>query len=336
MIPSGGTGGGLKLVRHDQDTILAAVTGFSRFFGAGPVRCVGILPLHHVSGLMAWMRAAITGGTYLPWDWKRLEAGDRPVIPEGRWFISVVPTQLRRLMASGPAIDWLRGFHAVFVGGGPLWPDLADAAADAGLPISLSYGATETAAMAAALPPGEFLAGGRSCGVALPHAGIDLSPEGVVRVAGESIFRGYFPAWLPGEPGRPAETRPAGREFITGDLGAIDSGGRLQILGRVDHVIITGGKKADPLEIEAALLSTGEFSDVVVLGVPDPEWGESVVAFYPSSQKPPDQARIAAGLSAMPAHKRPRRYTAVPEWIRNAQGKVNRRALLEHIRRDPG
>jgi O-succinylbenzoic acid--CoA ligase len=334
MIPSGGSGGKLKFARHDQDTVAAAVLGFSRHFAVDRIHSLGVLPLHHVSGLMAWMRAALTGGSYLPWDWKRLEAGERPFLSSGPWFLSVVPTQLQRLLGSPGAIEWLRGFQAVFVGGGPVWPALAAAAAEARLPISLSYGTTETAAMAAALRPDEFLAGGRSCGLPLPHAQIDLTAEGVVRIAGESVFHGYFPdrnfeaRTVPPSGGSMTEAR----QCITGDLGRIDKGGRLSILGRRDALVITGGKKVDPSEVEAALWATGEFSDLAVVGVPDPEWGEALVACYPADQKPPDLARVAAGCADLAGFKRPRRYLAVSEWPRNAQGKVNRLALLAAIR----
>ncbi len=67
---------------------------------------------------------------------------------------------------------------------------------------------------------------------------------------------------------------------MTGDVGVLDAEGRLQVAGRGDALIITGGEKVNPLEVEAALRESGLFADVVVLGVPDREWGESVVAFY--------------------------------------------------------
>ena len=100
---------------------------------------------------------------HLAWEWKKLEAGRRPVLPRlrGPWVISLVPTQLQRLLRSTSTVRWLRGFRIVFLGGGPVWPDLADKAQRARLPISLSYGMTETAAMVTALRPEEFLAGSR-------------------------------------------------------------------------------------------------------------------------------------------------------------------------------
>ncbi len=314
MIPSGGTSGRLKFARHDEDTIAAAVGGFCARFEVTRVSCVGVLPLHHVSGLMAWMRTAVTGGQYLAWDWKKLEAGDWPAVPQdgSGWFLSLVPTQLQRLLASAESLARLRKFQAVFVGGGPVWPELAEAAAQAGLPVSLSYGLTETAAMVAALQPAEFLAGVRNSGAPLPHVRLSLSEDGLVRAAGASIFRGYFPEWR------------ADGEFLTDDLGCFDGQGRLEIQGRGDALIITGGEKADPLEIERALRASGEFLDVAVVGVADPDWGHGVVACYPESQPPPNAERVAAQLQQLAAFKRPRRYLAVADWPRNAQGKLNR------------
>ncbi len=313
-VPTGGTSGGIKFARHDEKTLTAAARGFCRHFDFARVNAVGVLPAHHVSGLMARVRSAVTGGIYLDWNWKKLEAGRRPILPRlrGPWVISLVPTQLQRLLQSRSAVNWLRGFKIVFLGGGPVWPGLADAAARAKLRISLSYGMTETAAMVTALRPEEFLAGARTCGAALPHARVGVTRAGIVRVAGDSVFRGYFPA------------TSRTRTFATEDLGAIDECGHLQIRGRRDTVIISGGKKIQPADVEAALRNSGEFPDVAVIGVPDTEWGEAVVAFYPAGGIRPDVRRATARLAP---HERPKRFVAVKDWPRNAQGKVNRAAL---------
>ena len=314
-IATGGTGGGpLKFARHDEHTLLAAVGGFCAHFELPRVNAVDVLPAFHVSGLMARVRCAATGGVHVAWDWKRLELGERPVLARGDepWVISLVPTQLHRLLAQPLATEWLRGFEIIFVGGGPLWPELADAAARAGLRLAPSYGMTETAAMVAALRPEEFLAGARSSGPLLPHAQACVDPDGVVRIRGGSVFRGYFPA------------TSVAREFVTEDLARFDERGHLHLLGRRDAVIITGGKKVQPAIVEAALRASGEFVDVAVIGVPDAEWGEVVVACYPCGVRTPEWARAVATLAA---HERPKRFVAIAAWPRNAQGKVNLAAL---------
>ena len=168
--------------------------------------------------------------------------------------------------------------------------------------------------MVAALRPEEFLRGRRGCGSALPHAKIELV-GGVVRVSGESLFRGYHPQFSDE------------RSWTSGDLGAFDPAGSLVILGRGDDVIVTGGKKVSPAEVEAALLASGEFDDVAVIGLPDPEWGQLVVACHPAGPAAPRPERLAAALSGLAPYKHPRRYAAVSPWPRNAQGKINRAAL---------
>ncbi len=315
-IATGGTSGGVRFARHDERTLAAAVQGFCRHFGVERVNAVSVLPAYHVSGLMARVRCALTGGTFVDAHWKRIEAGDRPEISGGEWVISLVPTQLQRLLASAEAVAWLRGFRVIFVGGGPVWPVLAEAAARAELPVSLSYGMTETAAMVAALRPEEFLAGARSVGAAMPHATVRVDVEGVVRIAGESVFRGYWPEWR------------AAWELVTEDLGSLDARGHLHIAGRRDAVIITGGKKVQPAEVEAALRATGAFSDVAVIGVPDAEWGEAVVACYPASDGAVDGARVSGSLAGA---LRPKRFCAVAEWPRNVQGKIDRAALRRAV-----
>ncbi|MBK8858754.1 MAG: AMP-binding protein [Opitutaceae bacterium] len=311
-LPTGGTGGVVKFARHDEWTLGAAVEGFCAHFNLRRVNAVGVLPPHHVSGLMARVRCAATGGAYLDWNWKDLEAGRRPAIKGGPWVISLVPTQLQRLLRSRAAVAWLRRFEVVFLGGGPVWAELATQAARARLRISLSYGLTETAAMVAALRPREFAAGERSCGRVLPHARLRTGRGGVVRISGRSLFRGY------------AGDRRGATEFATGDLGSIDADGRLDILGRRDAVIITGGKKVHPATVEAALRATGIFPDVAVIGLPDAEWGEVVVACYPAGRG--GKLKLPA-LRGLPAYQRPKRLIAIRPWPRNAQGKLDRARL---------
>lgn len=315
MIPSGGAGGGLKFARHDGRTISAAVEGFRAHFAIERINSVCVLPLYHVSGFMAWMRSALTGGSFTTWAWKDAESGRFPARVPSDCCLSLVPTQLQRLLGSRAAVDWLRKFSVIFIGGGPSWDSLIEKAAGLDLPLSTCYGATETAAMVAALRPEQFRNGMRGCGFALPHARIDLV-DGVVRIAGESVFRGYFP-----------EMR-AQRSWTTGDLGSFDTSGSLTILGRRDDIIFTGGQKVVPAEVEAALMRSGEFEDVAVIGLPDPDWGERVVACHPAGARPPAGDHLMAALSGLASYKHPKRYVAISPWPRNPQGKISRPELV--------
>jgi len=313
MIPTGGSGGGGKFARHDGRTIAAAVAGFQSHFGMERVNALSVLPLHHVSGFMAWMRCLLTGGAFVTADWKDVEQGKFPAgLPAG-CCLSLVPTQLQRLLGSAAAAEWLRSFAVILVGGGPSWAGLLEAAAELGLPLAPSYGSTETAAMAAALTPEQFRLGMRGCGRALPHTRIELT-DGLVWVRGESVFRGYYPA------------RDDSRSWLSGDRGRFGADGSLVIEGRVDDVVITGGEKVWPAEVEEALRQSGEFDDVVVLGVPDPEWGELLVACHPAGRSP-RLAAVERALTGLAGFKRPKRYVAVEPWPRDAHGKVRRGEL---------
>ncbi len=314
-LPTGGSGGHVKWARHDEGTLAAAVAGLRAHFGLGAIHAVDVLPAHHVSGLMARVRAEATGGTHLPWAWKRLEAGELPALPETSdgWMLSLVPTQLQRLLRQPATVAWLRGLRVIFLGGGPAWPDLLRRARDEGLRLAPSYGMTETAAMVAAVRPEEFREG-REHLRPLPHAELAVDGEGRLRVAGPSVCRGLWPEWC--DEGR----------WLTGDRAEVRADG-WAILGRADQVIITGGRKVDAARVEAALRGAGVWDEVAVLGLPDPEWGEIVVAFHPSGAPRGDPAAALAGLAAW---ERPRRWVAVEPWPRNAAGKVDRAALRRH------
>ncbi len=320
MIPTGGSSGQLKFACHDQHTLAAAVRGFTGHFGLAGVNAAGVLPLHHVSGLMAWLRCALTGGEYRPLEWKAVEQGTLPELPPkpDGWVVSLVPTQLERLMRQPAAVEWLAKFRIVLLGGAPAPAALLDRAAAAGIRLALVYGMTETAAMVTALRPEEFLAGGRSSGRALPHVTVSLGEVSTIMVAGESLFRGYYPEWR------------TERVFATGDTGRFDESGNLTVLGRKDGVIISGGEKIQPAEVELALLDSGGLTDVVVMGVPDAEWGEIVVAAYPASVRP-DVAKLQQAVERLATHKRPKHFLALESWPLTAAGKVNRAEVVRIV-----
>lgn len=319
-IPTGGSSGNLKLAMHDEITISAAVRGFAAHFSLSRVSALGVLPLHHVSGFMAWMRCVLTGGEY-----RHLATGDlggaQSAVPEGA-VLSLVPTQLARMLEDDRQCEWLRRFRAVFIGGAPSWSGLIERAAEKRLPLSFGYGSTETAAMVAAMRPEEFWAGMRGCGPCLPHARVMIGAGGQLRIEAESLFYGYYP-----------EVRLA-EDWIPGDHGRIDDQGSLHIHGRADALIMTGGEKVNPVEVEEALRGTGFFADIAVLGLPDPVWGQAVTAFYPAGHGLVELSEVKTALSGrLAAFKFPKRLIAVDPWPRNAQGKINREALRKHVGR---
>lgn len=328
LLPTGGTSGRIRFARHTWASLDAAVAGMRRHFGLEEIDSLCVLPLHHVSGLMPLLRAFFTGGRFFLWGSKTLEAGERPDLPpDRRWTLSLVPTQLHRLLAQPEARPWLRRFEIIFLGGAPAWPDLLERAAAEGLRLSLTYGMTETAAQVAALRPEQFLAGERSCGPALPHARLTIvdpggkalpaSHRGRIRVEADSLFGGFFP-----------EVRAPG-PLLTDDLGSLDAAGNLTVAGRLGDVINTGGEKVLAGEVESALRDGGFFAEVHVGAVPDPEWGELVAAYYPGP--PLTEARLQTIKlrlkQVLSPAKIPKRWIAVEPWPVNPQGKLDRSKL---------
>jgi o-succinylbenzoate---CoA ligase len=306
MIPTGGTSGQLKLAIHSPATLSAAVQGFQEFYGVAQINSHCLLPLHHVSGLMQLWRSIATNGHFTT----------NQAVPGS--FISLVPTQLQRWLPSRS--DWLRSFKTVIIGGAPAAVNLLAEARAAQIPLSPSYGATETAAMITALPVADFLAGSVGCGQPLPHADLRIQAEtGRIEIKSPSLMLGYYP-----------KLREPQEYWLTDDLGEFDELGNLQIIGRESQKIISGGEKIFPEQVEAAILATGLVTDVCVLGIPDAEWGDRVVACYVGSVEPLVlQIAVADRLAAF---KRPKDWFALAEIPRNSQGKVDRQRLCQQIK----
>ena len=326
MIATGGSGGTLRFAIHSADTLTAAADALQAQLGGGPINSLCLLPLHHVSGFQQLVRALATDGELRLGDWPSIAAGQRPEIQAtGNWILSLVPTQLQRLIGDPAACVWLRRFTTILLGGAPAGAALLAQARTAGLPLAQAYGATETAAVFAWQAPADFLAGATGLRP-LPHAAVRvLEPDtghpvapgtiGRIEVTAASLFLGYWP-----------KLRSAG-PWLTDDLGTLSADGRLLVVGRADTAINTGGEKVHPAEVETALRATGAFSEVVVLGVADARWGEGVAAFFPANDRPnlvAVEQRLRAQLSAP---KVPRRWIPVATWPRTAQGKTDRAAL---------
>jgi o-succinylbenzoate---CoA ligase len=335
-IPTGGSGGSIKFAVHSWETLTAAVEGFQQHFQVQPVHAYCVLPLYHVSGLMQALRAFISGGSLAVQPFRALSSGNRLSLLPQDSFISLVPTQLQRLLAQGAA-PWLSQFQAVLLGGAPAWPGLLEEARQAGVPIALTYGMTETAAQVATLLPEEFLQGHHSAGRVLPHARIEIWDEtgeklppgevGQICVYVRSLALGYSQTSF-GSQGLPAG--PDGwRGFLPGDTGYLDAQGHLYVVGRTSTKIITGGEKVFPEEVEQVIRGTGLVSDVCVVGLLDQDWGQAVTALYVPGAAGFELQTLQQTISPqLSKFKQPKRWIAVEALPRNAQGKVNRQAVL--------
>lgn len=276
LIPTGGSSGNLRFAVHTWDTLSASVQGFQRHFQAAKVNAYCVLPLFHVSGLMQALRCLLSGGKLIIQPFQTLLQVGAAIAPADNLFLSLVPTQLQRLLkCDRDFVPWLQQFTAILLGGAPPWPSLLQTARTLKLPLAPTYGMTETASQVATLLPTEFLIGNNSSGSTLPHARITirddtghlLAPKqtGFISIEAASLAQGY-------------EQTDFAIPFQTGDLGCLDEKGYLYVLGRQKTLILTGGEKVLPEEVEAAILATEMVRDAAVVGMPDDDWGEVVVA----------------------------------------------------------
>lgn len=331
MIPTGGSSGNIRFVRHSWETLSASVKGFCQYFNQETVNCFCLLPLYHVSGLMQLMRSFLSGGHLFLDSYKTIETAWRDqdletiqkleTFPQKEYFLSLVPTQLQRLLNYG-AGNWLSQFKTVLLGGAPPWKSLLDTARAYNIPIALTYGMTETASQVVTLKPNDFLVGNYSVGQVLPHAKIWIIGEtgeklptgevGKITIQSQSLGLGYY--------GHSNWNREA---FVTDDLGYFDGEGYLYIVGRNSRKIITGGENVFPDEVEVAILSTGLVRDVYVLGIEDENWGEVVTAFYvPKEEETTTREMIRQLKLNLSNYKIPKHWRCVREIPRNKQGKV--------------
>lgn len=291
------------------------------------------LPLHHVSGLMPLVRSRSWGAT-LRWLDPALMRRPSELARQsplgsaagGAALLSLVPTQLGRLLAEPAGVAWLRHFAVIWIGGAALPQELAVAARCEGLRLSPCYGSSETGAMVAALAPERFLAGEPGCGHALDHAELRLDPaSGALQVRATSLAAGFFAA------GEFQPLEAPGGWWTSGDGGRLSDAG-LEILGRLDGAISSGGETVFPEEVERRLRGLAAAADlpleaVLVLGQPDPLWGQRLAALV-RARSGADALALLAGLeqaaAALPPSQRPRQWWSCPGLAPTALGKWER------------
>jgi O-succinylbenzoic acid--CoA ligase len=255
------------------------------------------------------------------------------VVPDQPVLISLVPTQLARLMAVPQARAWLRQLAVVWVGGAALPEALADQARSAGIRLAPCYGATETAAMVSALPPGQFLAGASGCGQ--PLADVRLRVD-LLSQAVEVLTTRLSPGWIGAcGPLEPLPRTPDGW-WRSGDGGWIGSTG-LEIFGRLDGAIQSGGETVFPEQLEQRLRALAQtegwpLQELLLLPVAEPGWGERLTALVRPAENANGQpangealiSMLQAAVAAWPPPERPRQWLLCESLAPSPQGKWQR------------
>ncbi|MBT7742782.1 MAG: AMP-binding protein [Opitutae bacterium] len=268
FVNTGGTSGIPRFARHTWGTMSAAVAALQGVLDNEPIYSWCCLPIWHVAGWMQVVRAIQTNGDVAFGDYRDLADPQKDINLTGR-LISLVPTQLHRLILSDLAVSRLRGSRLILLGGAPLREELAEVVRSVGLPVAPTYGMTESAGAVTLLAPDRFLAGENSVGKVLPHANLRLDEEtGTLSIRATSMCLGYESLDF-----------SSGEWFETSDLAEQTPEGDWRILGRLDRIVNTGGEKVNPVEVENAVIETRLAAGCLTMGIPDPDWGERLVAF---------------------------------------------------------
>lgn len=138
------------------------------------------------------------------------------------------------------------------------------------LPVMPVYGMTETAAMVAAVPVADFLTDSQAGAIPIGDAKIKIDSSGRIRIQSPALFKGYYGG----------EALDLTRGYLSGDEGYIDENERLHVSGRIDRLVISGGEKIDPHEVEDVVGAISGIKEVLAVGLPDVEWGQKLVVYY--------------------------------------------------------
>ena len=332
-----GTTGDPKGVRLTVRNLTASAFASALRLGVTPSdRWLCCLPMYHMGGLAPVVRSALYGTTLVVQPEFDAEQTASVLDAAEITGVSLVPTQLTRLLDIGLSAPELR---TVLLGGAPASEELLDRADAAAVPVYPTYGMTETASQIATARPIDHRTHPGTVGQPLFGTSVTIldndgdtlpaGERGELVVSGPTVTPGYLDL---------AQTERATSEhgLHTGDVGYRDEDGRLWVVGRIDDTIITGGELVAPETVAEVIRSVPGIEDVAVVGIDDEEWGERVAAALVSDHS--DTAAVTERVDKhcreqLAGYKVPRQIRVVDSIPRTQSGTIDRkavRALLVH------
>jgi o-succinylbenzoate---CoA ligase len=308
VIATSGSTGQPKGVQLSAAALLHSARASLDRIGARPGdRWLCPLPTSHIAGLGILVRSLAAGSE--PVVTERLGPANADFAGYGCAYTSLVPTQLRRLLAAGVDLTPLR---TVLLGGAAIPAGLLASARAAGARVVTTYGMSETCG------------GCVYDGMPLAGVAVRAGSTGRIEISGPVVFSGYR-----SDPALTAEVMN-GEWFVTSDIGELDGTGKLTVHGRADDMINTGGEKVAPAEVAAVLETCPAVREAAVIGEPDPDWGERVTAVVVPAdpQAPPTLDGLRAhARGQLPPYAAPRALILVPQLPLLPSGKPDRAAL---------
>lgn len=326
MVPTSGSTGTPKGAQLTAANLVASADATHQALG-GPGHWLLALPAYHIAGIQVLVRSLVAGvdpvcldlshGFRIPEFAAAAEYldhardGKRPGSREPM-YTALTPMQLDKAVDTLEGITALRRFDAILIGGAALNPQLAESSRKLGIKLVTTYGSAETA--------GGCIYDGH------PLACSSVAVEsGRIMLGGATIAAGYR-----NMPGHEAFAHPDWPGwFATSDGGRITDG-RLEVTGRLDAVITTGGLKVHPEVIENELLAVPGVTGACVVGVENRRFGQAIMAAYEGTAEVGD---IFDALYELPRWQLPKELLRVEELPRTSLGKLHRDGVAELFRR---
>jgi O-succinylbenzoic acid--CoA ligase len=293
VIHTSGTSSAPKPIELTYGNLLWSALGSAAALGldAGE-RWLCALPLAHVGGISILVRSAIYATTAVIHERFETDRVLQALREQDITLVSLVATTLARLLDAG--LDRPPALRCALTGGGPVPAALVERATEAGVPVSMTYGLTESCSQVTTAPLAALAAGYFGAGPPLFCTDVSCAGDGEILVAGPTVAPGSIEqdGWL-----------------HTGDLGVLDAKRRLSVTGRKADTIVSGGENVAPSEVEAVLEAHPDVLEAAVVGRADPEWGEAVTAIVvpregAALEGPPQGRGPAEGPAALAASLR--------------------------------
>lgn len=272
------------------------------------------LSLGHVGGLTLVHRAAHVGSTLLVRGRFSVEALAELIGHERVTHASLVPTMLKGLLDASESRSVPSTLRCLLIGGAAAGGTLIPRGIERGYPLALTYGLTEACSQVATAPPALVAKKPGTVGPPIDDLEVRIRQNGEICVRGATISPGAADekGWL-----------------ATGDVGRLDADGHLWVSGRISDRIVTGGVTVDPRSVEVVLEHLPGVSAAAVVGLPDDEWGETVVALVVAEAGVITDSKVLSGHARrrLSSSELPRRIEFTDELPTNANGKIDRGAV---------
>jgi O-succinylbenzoic acid--CoA ligase len=296
------------------------------------------LPLYHIGGLSIIIRALLAGCSIVfPGSLKSKSIIDALIIHDPS-LISLVPKMLKDLIEK--SVEPNNSLRFLFLGGSSTDDKLILDSLSNNWPIYKVYGLTETASMVTAISPNELINKLSSSGKPIlmnkifiktkDQLSVEKNIKGNIVISSDSIAKGYYKSNVE------TNARFNGSSYITNDIGFLDDDGYLNIIGREDRIIISGGENINPEEVEKIILLHPLISETTVFGTLDKKWGQVVNAAIVINKK---NNSILNSLNSflkdkIAPYKIPKRVFIVDSLPKNELGKVQLKKLIKFLKLD--